>query len=71
MTAIILLILGIQRAVECDDRNRVVIVRARFASYRQRLAPILATSHDRRWPIRCFRYGASAQSSEKTTDLSR
>ena len=70
MTAIILIILGIQLAVEYDDQNRVVMVRARFASYRRRLAPILATLHDLRYAIRCLRCGASSQWSEETPDPS-
>ena len=71
LTAIILLILGIRLAPECDDRNRAIIMRARFASFRRRLAPFLAASHQRRSPIRCFRYRASARAKEETADLSR
>ncbi len=74
MTAIILLILGIQLAVKYDDRVRTIIVFARFASYRRRLAPILATPHDLRCAIRCLRClrcGAISRAEEKASDFSR
>ena len=71
MTAIILLILGIQLAVKYDDRVRTIIVFARFASYRRRLAHIPATRHDLRYAIRCLRYGGSSRLSEETLDPSR
>ncbi|MWV26943.1 hypothetical protein GRF63_03395 [Erythrobacter sp. GH3-10] len=71
MTAIILLILGIRLAVKCDDRDRAVSMRARFDSYRNRLALILATPHDLRYAIRCRRRGESSRLSEETPDPSR
>jgi hypothetical protein len=46
-------------------------VRARFDSYRHRLAPILVTPHDLRYAIRCLRCGASSRLSEETPDPSR
>ena len=69
MTAIILLILGIRLAVKCDDRERAVSVRARFVSYRHRLAPVVATPHDRRCAIRCLRCGAISRAEEKAPDF--
>lgn len=71
MTAIVLLILGIRLAVAFDDRHRVVIIRARFVSYRRQFASILATPHVRRYAIRCLRFRAISQADEKTADLSR
>ena len=71
MTAIILHILGIRLAIKCDDRDRAVSVRARFDSYRHRLALILATPHDLRYGIRCLRCGAISLLSKKTPDPSR
>lgn len=71
MTAIILLILGIELAVRYDDRVRTIIVCARFASYRHRLAPILATPHHLRDAIRCLRCGASSRLSKENPDPSR
>lgn len=65
MTTIVLLILGIQLAVNCDDRDRAVKVRARFDAYRHRLAPIVAAPHDLRYAIRCLRCGASSRLSEE------
>ncbi|MBU1755377.1 MAG: hypothetical protein KJ703_00015 [Alphaproteobacteria bacterium] len=70
MTAIILLILGIRLAVDCDDRNRAVIVLARFASYRYRLLPVSSPRH-RRCSIRCLRCKENSRASEETADLSR
>lgn len=71
MTAIILLILGIQLAVKYDDRARTIILFARFASYRRRLLPVAAARQDRRSAIRCLRCAASSRSSEETADLFR
>ncbi|QWC56487.1 hypothetical protein F7D01_04720 [Erythrobacter sp. 3-20A1M] len=71
MTVIILLILGIRLAVKRDDRDLALSVRARFASYRHRIAPVVATLHDRRCAIRCLRCGASSPSRKEIPDLSR
>lgn len=71
MTAIIILILGIWLTVEYEDRTYVIIIRARFASYRHQLKTILAASHQRRSLIRCLRCGSRSRSYEKTADFPR